>query len=119
MGSGDHQKCGGETAAVDPVVNCLKSVQALLTNVTSYPLQGLDLVQHQDETCVARNRAAPREDLAGNSMLRKWSMSPFTPADRLTLALTFGWPASQASRPSAIAVSFDARRTGRRAESPA
>ena len=39
------------------------------------------------------------------------------PGRPLALALTFGWPASQASRPSAIAVSFDARPAGTRAES--
>ena len=36
---------------------------------------------------------------------QKWSMSPFTPANRLAAAATLGCPASHAAMPSAVAVS--------------
>ena len=60
----------GKPAAVDFVDQLPEGVQALLADVTSYPLQRLDLVEHQDQTLRGRSRAALPEDLAGNSMLR-------------------------------------------------
>src|SRR4029079_725365 len=53
-GSGDHEVQPRESPAVNFVNQLSECVQALLPHVTSYPLQSLDLVQHQHETCVAR-----------------------------------------------------------------
>ena len=68
-GSSDHQIQARETTAVDLVYQLPDGVQALLPNVTSYPLQRLDLVQHEDQsgvTGIAQHHEKPLQEVQGS-----------------------------------------------------
>ena len=71
-GSSDHQIQARETTAVDLVYQLPDGVQALLPNVTSYPLQRLDLVQHEDQsgvTGIAQHHEKPLQEVQGSEVI--------------------------------------------------
>src|SRR4051812_18918026 len=53
-GAGDDQVQAGEATGVDLVDELAQGVEALLADVAADPLQGLDLVEHEDQPGVAR-----------------------------------------------------------------
>ena len=91
---GDDQVEARETAGVHLVDELPEGVEALVADVAADPLDGLDLIEHQDQAGVP---GIPHDSEHALEELKaaKWSMSPFTPAALLAPAPTFGWPSAR------------------------
>ena len=117
-GAGDDQVQAGEPAGVDLVDELAQGVEPLLADVAADPLQGLDLVEHQDQPGVARvaqDRQQALEEAQGGEVVDV-ALDPGGPLGRGADVRLAGEPGDQPLGRGGVALGAGAggSRAGRR-----